>query len=234
MIPEALPTPGRPSGHPARQQSPKPLGRLSYAGMTDMETGRETGLDPLALAEALAGGSTQALSECYQRWGSLVMGIASRALGSRHDAEDVVQQVFVSAWQSRHTLRPSQTALPAWLIGITRHRIADEYARRSRGAAKSRQAAGAAGALAPGAEVAGHALVDRLVDGVVIRDALERMPEPRRTVLQLAYLHDEAQEDIARRLDLPLGTVKSHLRRGLLQLRRDLTASREIGLEGEA
>lgn len=231
MIPESLPTRGRASGQPARWQSPKSLGRLSYAGMTDMETGRETALDPLALSEALAGGSAQALSQCYQQWGSLVMGIASRALGSRHDAEDVVQQVFVSAWQSRHTLRPSQTALPAWLVGITRHRIADEYARRSREAAKSRQAAGAVG---PGGDIAGHALVDRLVDGVVVRDALDRMPEPRRTVLQLAYLHDEAQEDIAHRLDLPLGTVKSHLRRGLLQLRRDLTASKDLGLEGEA
>ena len=67
----------------------------------------------LALAEALANGSREALSECYRLWGPLVMGIAARSLGNRTDAEDVTQQVFVSAWQSRGTLdRPSQRFRP--------------------------------------------------------------------------------------------------------------------------
>ena len=94
----------------------------------DTETSRST----LALAEALAEGSLDALSECYRLWGPLILGIATRALGSRTDAEDVTQQVFVAAWKSRGTLRPSESALPAWLIGIARHRVADEYARRAR------------------------------------------------------------------------------------------------------
>jgi RNA polymerase sigma-70 factor (ECF subfamily) len=186
--------------------------------MTDMDTSRDT----RALAEALADGSTDALSDCYRLYGSLVMGIATRSLRSRHDAEDVVQQVFVSAWRSRGTLRPSDSALPAWLIGITRRRIADEFARRAREAAKARRAAST---LAPEGDARAGEHVDRLVDRVLLREAVEQMTEPRRTVLHLAYMEDRTQEDIATRLGMPLGTVKSHMRRGLLQLRRDLLST---------
>ncbi|HEU5000464.1 MAG TPA: sigma-70 family RNA polymerase sigma factor [Lapillicoccus sp.] len=193
--------------------------------MTEIERAdTQTARDVLALAEALADGSREALSECYRRWGPLVMGIASRSLGSRHDAEDVTQQVFISAWQSRGTLRPSESALPAWLIGIARRRVADEYARRSR-ATRNTQAVAAQ-------RVAGDEIdesVDRLVDRVLLREAVEQLSEPRRTVLRLAYVEDRTQEDIAARLDLPLGTVKSHMRRGLLQLRRDLLEDGEGG-----
>jgi RNA polymerase sigma-70 factor (ECF subfamily) len=180
----------------------------------------------LALAEALASGSRDALSECYRLWGPLVMGIAARALGNRTDAEDVTQQVFVSAWQSRGTLRPSESALPAWLIGIARRRVADEYARRARA---TRNAQAVAANTPTGADVEGTNAADRLVDGVLLREALSQLPEPRRTVLHLAYVEDRTQEDIANRLDLPLGTVKSHMRRGLLQLRRDLRDGWEGG-----
>ncbi|MEO8827883.1 sigma-70 family RNA polymerase sigma factor [Lapillicoccus sp.] len=185
--------------------------------MTEMDTSRGT----LALAEALAGGSSDALSECYRLWGPLVLGIAARSLGSRVDAEDIVQQVFVSAWRSRGTLRPSQSALPAWLIGITRRRVADEYARRSRESAKATRA-GSVLAVAGEEHTDPVDRVDAVVDRVVLRDALDQLPEPRRSVLNLIYLEDRTQEDIAERLDLPLGTVKSHVRRGLLHLRREL------------
>ncbi len=193
------------------------MGDLSFAAMTEMDTSRGT----LALAEALADGSSDALSECYRLWGPLVLGIAMRSLRSRVDAEDIVQQVFVSAWRSRGTLRPSESALPAWLIGITRRRVADEYARRSRESAKATRA-GSVLAVAGEEHTDPGDRVDGVVDRVVLRDALDQLPEPRRSVLNLVYLEDRTQEDIAERLDLPLGTVKSHVRRGLLHLRREL------------
>ena len=179
----------------------------------------ETRRSSLALAEALADGSYEALSECYRLWSPLLVGIAARSLGSRHDAEDVVQQVFVSAWRSRETLRPSEHALPAWLIGITRRRVADEYARRAR---ERRKADRMGGTLDDDEARVGAADADQIVDRVVLRDAVEQMPEPRRSVLHLAYVEDRTQEDIAAHLGLPLGTVKSHVRRGLLQLRQHL------------
>jgi RNA polymerase sigma factor (sigma-70 family) len=132
----------------------------------------------------------------------------------------------VAAWQSRGTLRPSESALPAWLIGIARHRVADEYARRARA---TRVSQAVAANTVPGSEVEGRDVVDRLVDRVLLREAVESLTEPRRSVLHLAYVEDRTQEDIAKQLDLPLGTVKSHMRRGLLRLRQDLRTGWEGG-----
>lgn len=167
------------------------------------------------LAEDLAAGAHDALAECYQRWGSLVLGIASASLGNRHDAEDITQQVFVSAWQSRASLRPSESALPAWLIGITRRRVADELTRRTR----ERRKTDAAQDVLTNQPAS---TLDHVVDGVLVRYAVQQLPEPRRTVLTLAFGNDKTHEEIAAILDLPLGTVKSHVRRGLLHLRREL------------
>ncbi|MGV1008234.1 MAG: RNA polymerase sigma factor [Dermatophilaceae bacterium] len=179
--------------------------------MTEMASPRSVA----ALSQQLAAGEHDALAECYQRWGPLVHAIAMRALGNRHDAEDVTQQVFVSAWQSRASLRPSDSALPAWLIGITRRRVADEVARRVRDSAKTHAArSDLATQDAPPLE--------HVVDAMVLRRAVEQLPEPRRSVFTLAYVHDKTQEEISAILALPLGTVKSHLRRGLLHLRAQL------------
>lgn len=187
---------------------------LSWGLMTGTAAER-----PVAtLAEELAGGAHDALAECYRRWGTLVHGIAARALGNYQDAQDVTQQVFLSAWRSRGTLRPSESALPAWLIGITRRRVADELSRRSRESTRNRAAEHHAGQPDP-------VSVDHIVDGVVVRHAVERLEEPRRSVFALAYVHDRSHEEIAALLDLPLGTVKSHLRRGLVSLRRELEVS---------
>lgn len=171
------------------------------------------------LAEELSRGHHDALAECYRRWGSLVYAVALRSLGKRDDAEDVTQQVFVSAWRSRETLQPSELALPAWLLGITRRRIADAMPHRARDDV-------AHPAMDEASQEPGRAPWDQLIDGVVVRHALERLGEPRRSVCVLAYVHGTSHEQIASLLDLPLGTVKSHLRRGLVTLRRELELSR--------
>jgi RNA polymerase sigma-70 factor (ECF subfamily) len=168
------------------------------------------------IAAALAAGSHDALAEAYRRWGSLVLGIALRALGNRADAEDITQQVFVSAWGSRHTLAPSETALPAWLIGITRRRVADELTRRTRRNATTSAIA------ATGAHHLNEPPLDRVVDGLVLAHELDQLGEPRRTILTLAYVQDRTHDQIAAILDLPIGTVKSHIRRSLVRLRAQL------------
>jgi RNA polymerase sigma-70 factor (ECF subfamily) len=167
------------------------------------------------LAHRLAGGSREALAEAYRRYSPLVFTVAARSLEDRHDAEDVTQQVFVSAWGSRHTLRPD-ASLAAWLVGITRHRVADVRAQRYR---SRRNVAAVAATLEadpptpPQEDLAGRLLVAH---------ELETLGEPRATVVRMAVIEDRPQDEIARALDMPLGTVKSHVRRGLLKLRTRL------------
>ncbi len=149
----------------------------------------------------------------FRRWSPLVHTIALRALGSREDAEDVTQQVFVAAWRGRDTMRPELGSPAAWLVGITKHRIADLRAERYRSTRNLRAVATEA-ATRP-VTVDDSDWAERLL---VVHE-LEQMGDPRATVLRMAFVEDRTHDAIAEALDLPLGTVKSHVRRGLIALR---------------
>lgn len=179
--------------------------------------GQETDDRPvLALSRRLSEGDHDSLAEVFDRWSPLVHTFALRALGNAADAEEVTQRVFVAAWQGRHTLVPSDVALPAWLIGIARHKVADRRAERARDARKVEAAASITHADVTVDDSAA------LVDQVVVQGCMDELPEPRRSVLRLAYWDDLTHQQISERLGLPLGTVKSHARRGLVQLRTRL------------
>lgn len=171
-----------------------------------------------ALGSAFAAGEDGALALAYERWASLVHGMAVRAVGP-NDAEDVLQAVFVSAWRTRSGFDPARGPLPGWLVGITRHRIADALgARHRRGEVVTDPAAPDLGAGTTSAPQ------DAATDRLVLVEELERLGEPRRSVVAMAFFDDLTHQQIADRTGLPLGTVKSHLRRGLLQLRDRLEA----------
>jgi len=175
-----------------------------------------------SVAARLVAGEESALEEIYDRWSALVHTYALRALGDPHDAEEATQQTFISAWRSRHTLTPSPTALPAWLLGIARHKVADVRAARARDAAKVAAATTLPEALHVESEPADHALADRLV----VRQAVQDLPDPRRTIVFLAFWEERSHAEIAETTGLPLGTVKSHVRRGLVQIHQQLEGVR--------
>ena len=148
--------------------------------------------------------------------------------------------VFLSAWRGRHNLTPSDNALPAWLVGITRHRISDRLGERSRdarnvdtvvsmipgarlgGSGSSGTGSGGSGTGPSSPEAVVASEEAGVVDRLVIAQQLEQMGDPRGAILRLAFHDDLTHDQIASRTGLPLGTVKSHLRRGLLQLRATL------------
>jgi RNA polymerase sigma-70 factor (ECF subfamily) len=171
------------------------------------------------LAERFKAGDSDAMTEAYAQHARLVHTLALRTLGNHHDAEDVTQQVFVSAWRGRHTLDPDRGSLAGWLVGITRHTVNDVIAQRAR---TTRNLAAVAANPAPAPSTFDNAVTDR----VLVAYALEALGEPKATILRLALGEEQTHEEISRRLNLPLGTVKSHVRRGLLQLRTTMKAVR--------
>ena len=168
------------------------------------------------MAVSLSEGAPHALEEVYRQYAHLVYTIAVRALGDRSDAEDVTQQVFLAAWRGADRLVPSPTALPAWLIGIARHKIADVLAARARDTRRL-QAVADSDLAAP----SNLPPTDRTLEIAVIAE-LEAMGDPRGTVLRMTMLEGLTHAEVADRLEIPLGTVKSHARRGLIRLREVL------------
>lgn len=167
------------------------------------------------LDTAFAAGSPDAIRQAYDRHGPMVHTLALRALGNVQDAEDVTQQVFVAAWRSRQSFDPQRSPLGAWLVGITRKKIADTYEQRTR----SRRNLDAVAAVAAVAEDEPSELDSGVVNRVLLANALEGLGSPQKEILHLAFWSDLTHAKIAERLDLPLGTVKSHITRSLRRLR---------------
>ncbi|MBZ9594554.1 MULTISPECIES: sigma-70 family RNA polymerase sigma factor [Streptomyces] len=171
------------------------------------------------VAEGFVRGDEQCLTAAYRRWGGLVHALAARTLGDPREAEDVSQQVFLAAWRGRAGYRPERGAFPGWLIGITRRKIADALAERTRRLAL----VAAAGAALPPPDEPG-AGPEAVLDRLVVTGELARLPRPQREVLAMAFYGDLTQIQIAERTGMPLGTVKSHTRRGLHRMRHRFAA----------
>nr|WP_211661761.1 sigma-70 family RNA polymerase sigma factor [Modestobacter muralis] len=188
-----------------------------------VETGRTslrrvTEPDDDDLARRFRDGDEQALAVAYERWSGQLYGMAVRAFGPGPDAEDVTQQTFIAAWTGRAGYSAGSGPLPAWLVGICRHKIADVWAKRDRQRRQS-EAVAADVASRPGS----HDDVDtRVADRVLLLGELDQLGQPQRGIIELAFFEDLTHVQIAARTGIPLGTVKSHIRRTLERLRTRL------------
>ncbi|WP_375424119.1 RNA polymerase sigma factor [uncultured Friedmanniella sp.] len=169
------------------------------------------------LGLAFVAGTEGSLEECFRRWAPLVNTLAWRLLGNGSEAEEVTQQVFVSAWRGRRTFSPELGSLPAWLLGTTRHRVVDRQRTRAREVRLVRAA------LDDVAEGSLREAPETVTDRLLLAEEIARLPDPRRSILRLAFYDGYTHAEISERLGLPIGTVKSHARRALLLLRQRLT-----------
>ncbi len=171
-----------------------------------------------AVVAAFLAGEESALEKIYRRYSGLVFTVALRSLGEVTEAEDVTQKVFLAAWDKRHNYRPDRASISAWLMGITRNKVVDAHQAR----AKQRRIA---------TQVAANSDLPRetmdVAERLIIADEIARLDETPKKVLTLAFYEDLTHMQIAERLQLPPGTVKSHIRRSLIKLKRRLEVSND-------
>ncbi len=172
----------------------------------------------LELIQALRIGQRSALTLLYQRYVRLVYTIAMRILNNAQEAEDLTQEIFVIFWQ-KNGFDPNRGSLSSYLGLLTRSRALDR--KRSQGSYQTfldryQQNAFSTPAAVPFDQIF---LNERRE---TVKQALAELPEAQRHILELAYYEGLSQAEIANTLDLPLGTVKTRSRQGLLKLRRRL------------
>jgi RNA polymerase sigma factor (sigma-70 family) len=162
------------------------------------------------LVDKFKAGEENALAQIYQRCSAMIFTVALRSLGDVAEAEDVTQKVFVAAWTSRHNYQPERASLPAWLLGITRNKVIDALQART----KQRRIQD---------ELAGSVLPDvepmDVASRLIVADEIARLDEVPQRVLRMAFYEDLTHAQIAERMQMPLGTVKSHIRRSLIKLK---------------
>ncbi|GAA0397478.1 MULTISPECIES: RNA polymerase sigma factor [Micromonospora] len=180
--------------------------------MTEIRQQPDTPEDELA--RRFRAGDERALREAYERYGRAVLHLATSTLVNRSDAEDATQATFVAAWLGRDTFDPTKGSLVGWLLGIGRRKVIDRLrssARENRVVETVRQLPEP---VSPGSDP------DTVVDRLVVADELARLPDEQRRMLELAFFDDLTHQQIAAVTGVPLGTVKSHIRRGMASLKR--------------
>lgn len=182
--------------------------------------------DDLALVARMAGGDESALSAFYDRWSPPVHALAMRIVRDETEAEEVVEAVFWQAWQLAARYSPERGAPGAWLLSMARSRSLD----RLRTLRRRRDDAHVDDAIfetlpAPGDPLSDLSSSERAQR---VTKTLTQLPTEQREVLELAYFEGLSQTEIAERLSVPLGTVKTRARLALRKMRDRLDALREV------
>jgi RNA polymerase sigma factor (sigma-70 family) len=173
------------------------------------------------LMRQVADGSESALAALYGRFVRPIFGLAAQSL-DRAAAEDIVQDVFLAVWRWAKCFDPERGTVRAWLLQIAHHRVLNELRRRSR---QPEPEPDSDGHLLASLETRDPGPVERTVEKhrrEIVASALAELPETQREALGLVFFDDLTHEQVATRLDLPLGTAKTRIRTGLQKLRATL------------
>ncbi len=172
--------------------------------------------DDAALVQAMAAGDRDALATLYERHCQVLLGLALRIVRERREAEDLLHDVFLEAWRCAKDFDPKRGRVRTWLAIRMRSRALDlqKSARVSRNA--------------------GDAGLEQMIDDreranpdhTRVRDALASLGDDQRRVLELAYFDGLSCSEIAERIAIPIGTVKSRLAAAMLKLREAVGGTR--------
>jgi RNA polymerase sigma-70 factor (ECF subfamily) len=205
---------------------------LQHREREDVAVGPEVGVrSDVVSPQEVAGfrdGDPDAVRSVYREFGPLVFAVALRTLGSRSLAEEATQLAFVKAWRSASSFDPGRELGP-WLATIARRTAIDVHRREARQhtdpLSESAAPDSAVVELAPG--------VERAYDVWAVRQAIGELPPDEREIIRLQHLEELTQPEVAARLGLPVGTVKSRSHRAHRRLAARLGYLRDDDMAGE-
>lgn len=182
-----------------------------------------------AILKRVAAGDSRAVQECLDAYGGLVWSLARRMFQNRDDAEDAVQEIFVDIWRNADRFDSNQASETTFIAMIARRRLIDRLRYSSR-------------RLSPESledvvkEPASRADRDlqTSVEANEAAKALDALRPEQRQVLQLSIVHGLSHQEISDATGMPLGTVKTHARRGILQAREILGLGNQTSMKEAA
>ena len=180
-----------------------------------------------ALVALVARGEENALAELYDRVGRIAYGLALRVLRDERLAEDAVQEGFLTAWRTAAAFRAERAKASTWILTLVHRRAVDLVRREERRRAEP----------LPDEVTAEIGLVVEPTDEAAwlrfererVQAALRQLPDVQREAIELAYYGGFSQSELAERLGVPLGTIKSRMFAGLARLRELLDESEQEG-----
>jgi RNA polymerase sigma factor (sigma-70 family) len=177
-----------------------------------------------ALLSLVASSDDHALAELYDRFGRVAYGFALRILRDEALAQDAVQEAFMAVWRSADRFLAERAKASTWILTLVHRRSVDLVRREDRRRGEPLESAGEPAAQETVEDEATLGFERR-----VVQEALTRLRPEQREALELGYYGGLTQSELAERLGLPLGTIKSRMFTGLSRLRELLA---EAGLEG--
>jgi RNA polymerase sigma-70 factor (ECF subfamily) len=169
-----------------------------------------------------------ALGQLYDLTVARAFAIAVRVLGNPADAEEAVCAAYQQVWEQSAQYLPGRGSVMGWLSTMVWTRAVDLLRRRRSHVSLDDLHPGPSSDAYMRCEDESAALIDASLAGTAVRRALSALRPVSRTVIELAFVKGLSHPEIATRTRLPLGTVKSHIRRGLVELRR-LLGSEDLG-----
>jgi len=209
------------SGKLAQVNPPPAHGARGRLGI--MRENHSTEIQQAQLLRRIAAQDSSALAEFYDQTAGSLFSFAMRMLHDPHDAEEVIQDVFVQIWNKASSFDPAIGLAFNWAMSIVRNRCIDRIRSRQRRARvfvelEDPAEAGLATEAAASETTPAHDEIE------AVRTALRTLPKDQKQAIEMAFLNGLSHHEIAAALSEPLGTVKARIRRGMLKLRDGLEA----------
>jgi RNA polymerase sigma-70 factor (ECF subfamily) len=175
-----------------------------------------------AILERIAAGDRAAVKECLDAYGDLVWSLARRFLKSQADAEDAVQDIFIDVWSHAQRYDPAKASETTFVATIARRRLIDRLRKQGRRPSE----VDIDNVVLP-TEDQPSDQPETGVETAIVARALATLRPEQQQAITLSVIEGYSHSDVAEKLQLPLGTVKTHIRRGLIRIREELASGQD-------